>query len=146
MGTYQSRKVAHKAKRDKILGTVCCNCGKDVGKFIEYHHIVPLELGGKDILSNLAPICPECHSIITFGKKRKRPANGGRKRKVYDPQLMDDVFWKYVRGEIMELDARKLLGTGCRIRDMIQFKEWAEQNGINLKDAHFGRGGPQRSA
>ena len=31
MSTYQSRKVAHKAKRDKLLGTVCCNCGMDVG-------------------------------------------------------------------------------------------------------------------
>ena len=64
MGNYQSRKVAHNAKRYKLLGSVCCNCGADVGDAIEYHHIVPLSGGGNDIMSNLAPLCPDCHSIV----------------------------------------------------------------------------------
>lgn len=143
MSRYQSRKVANKMKRDMVLGSVCCNCHADVGQKIEYHHIVPLDCGGQDVESNVAPLCHECHTRITFGKPRKEPKKNGRKRKEYDEKLMDMVFTKYVHGDIMELDARKLLGTGCRIRDMIQFKEWAEQNGINLKDAHFGRGGPR---
>ena len=144
MSKYMSRQVSHKAKRELKLGSVCCNCGADVGKLIEYHHIVPLELGGKDIMSNLAPLCPECHSIVTFGKKRKAPERSGRKRKVYDEELMDGVFRRYTSGEIMELEARRELGTGCRIRDMIQFKEWAEKNGIDLECAHFGRGGKHK--
>ena len=144
MGNYQSRKVAHNAKRYKLLGSVCCNCGADVGDAIEYHHIVPLSGGGNDIMSNLAPLCPDCHSIVSFGRKRRRPANGGRKCKEYDPDLMDSVFSRYVAGEITEIDARKELGTGCKIRDMKQFKMWAEQHGIQLgKNAHFGKGGPQ---
>lgn len=143
MGNY-SRKVAHKAKRNLLLGTVCCNCGEDVGGLIEYHHVVPLELGGNDIMSNLAPLCPKCHSIVSFGKPRRNPQNPGRKRKIKDEALLDSVFKRYVAGEIKEIDARKELGTGSRIRDMAQFKEWAEQNGIKLgKDVHFGRGGPQ---
>ena len=138
-----SRKVAQKAKQERMLGTICCNCGKECGSEIEYHHVVPLERGGLDIISNLKPLCYDCHTKVHFDFERKKPERTGRKRKVYDQALMDSVFGRYVSGEIMELDARKELGTGCRIRDMIQFKEWAANRGIDLKNAHFGRGGPQ---
>ena len=139
MGT-QSRKVAHKAKRENLLGTVCCNCGKECGSDIEYHHIVPLERGGLDIESNLAPLCYECHTLVHFPYERKKPERVGRKRKEYDPVLMDSVFTRYVNNELSEIDARKELGTGCKIKDMIQFKEWAERNGVNPK-ASYGRSG-----
>ena len=43
------------------------NCKKE--KNIQYHHIVPLALGGQDILSNIVPLCSECHSLIHFGNK-----------------------------------------------------------------------------
>lgn len=139
MGTV-NRKVAHKAKRNGLLGTVCCNCGKECGSEIIYHHIVPLERGGKDIESNLAPLCYECHTICHFPYERKKPERTGRKRKVYDEALMDDVFGRYVNKQLSEKDARKELGTGCRIKDMVQFKEWAEQHGINQNES-FGRSG-----
>lgn len=142
MGTF-SRKIARAAKKENLFGTACCNCGKECGSEIEYHHIVPLERGGQDIKTNLAPLCYECHSLVHFPYERKRPERTGRKRKVYAPALMDNVFGRYVNGEIMEYEARKELGTGCRIREMIQFKEWAEDHGIDLAHAHFGRGGPQ---
>lgn len=139
-----SRKVAQKAKRERLLGTVCCNCGKECGSEIEYHHIVPLERGGNDVMSNLAPVCFECHNTIHFDYVRKKPERTGRKRKVYDQDLLESVFRRYINGTIMEKQAREELGTGCRIRDMIQFKEWAEDNGVFIgKGAHFGRGGPQ---
>ena len=141
--SVKSRKIAHKAKENRTLGTVCCNCGKECGAEIEYHHVVPLERGGFDILSNLKPLCYECHSRVHFDFERKKPERVGRKRKEYDKDLIDSVFRRYISGEIMELDARKELGTGCRIRDMVQFKEWAHENGIDLEHAHFGRGGPQ---
>lgn len=144
MGNY-SRRVAHKAKRERMLGTICCNCGKECGADIEYHHVVPLERGGFDIISNLKPLCFECHAKVHFDYERKKPERTGRKRKAYDKDLLDSVFGRYVSGEIMELDARKELGTGCRIRDMIQFKEWAEEHGIDLEHAHFGRGGPKHT-
>ena len=143
MGSY-SRRVAQKAKQERMLGTVCCNCGKECGAEIEYHHVVPLERGGMDVISNLKPLCYEGHSKVHFDYARRRPERTGRKRKVYDQTVMDSVFGRYVRGEIMEMDARRELGTGCRIRDMIQFKEWAESKGIDLEHAHFGRGGPRR--
>lgn len=139
MGNY-SRAIAHKAKRERLLGTICCNCGKDCGAEIEYHHIVPLERGGKDIVSNLVPICFDCHSVIHFNFERKKPKRTGRRRKEYDPALMDNVFGRYVSKELSEADARKELGTGCRIKDMVQFKEWAEEHGVD-PNGKYGRSG-----
>lgn len=144
MSNY-SRKVAHKAKQERMLGTICCNCGKECGSEIEYHHVVPLERGGLDVISNLKPLCYECHTKVHFDVERKKPERRGRKRKVYDQALMDSVFGRYVNGEIMELQAREELGTGCRIRDMVQFKEWAKEKGIDLGHSHFGRGGPEHA-
>lgn len=139
MSSY-SRKVAHQAKRDNLLGTVCCNCGKECGAEIEYHHVIPLERGGQDIISNLAPVCYECHSKIHFPFERKKPERTGRKRKVYDAVLMDSVFTRYVNKQLSEIEARRELGTGQHIKDMVQFKEWAEKNGVDLHQ-NFGRSG-----
>ena len=136
----QNRKVAHAAKRAGLLGTICCNCGKECYGEIEYHHIVPLERGGLDIESNLAPVCYECHTRIHFPFEKKKPERTGRKRKEYDPDLMNSVFTRYVNKELSEIDARKELGTGCHIKDMIQFKEWAEAHGIDPKN-NFGQSG-----
>ena len=52
----------------KIKGTTCCNCGINCEENIVYHHIVPISVGGNDIISNIIPICTECHSIIHFGE------------------------------------------------------------------------------
>lgn len=52
----------------KIKGTTCCNCGMNCEENIIYHHIVPICSGGNDIISNIVPLCTECHSIIHFGE------------------------------------------------------------------------------
>lgn len=49
-------------------------------------------------------------------------------------------FTRYTNGEISEIDAKKELATGCHIRDMVQFQEWAEERGIDPKK-RFGTGG-----
>lgn len=139
MSVY-SRKVAHKAKRENLFGTVCCNCGKECGSEIEYHHVVPLERGGKDIESNLAPLCYECHSVVHFDVQRRKPERTGRPRKEYDPELLDSVFSRYVNKQVSERDAMAEIGTGCHIKDMIQFKEWAEDHGIDARKS-YGRSG-----
>lgn len=55
------------SERDKsYLGTYCCNCGKT--EDIQYHHIVPLALGGNDVISNMCCLCGECHSKLHYGK------------------------------------------------------------------------------
>lgn len=137
---FYSRKVAQRAKRVNLLGTVCCNCGKECGNEIQYHHIVPLERGGKDIESNLAPLCYECHTVCHFPYERKKPERTGRKRKEYDQALLNSVYTRYVNKLLSETDAKKELGTGCHIKDMPQFKEWAEANGIDVAQS-YGRSG-----
>jgi hypothetical protein len=50
--------------RNKCLnrdGHVCLNCGVTAN---QAHHIVPLSLGGNDILSNLVSLCEECHEKV----------------------------------------------------------------------------------
>ena len=54
----------------KEKGTICINCQQNKNNEIIFHHIVPLSLGGKDILSNIVPLCSDCHSLIHFGAKK----------------------------------------------------------------------------
>lgn len=138
--SHQNRSIANKAKREFALGTVCCNCGKECGTDIEYHHIVPLEHGGADSIGNLVPLCADCHSICTWSFIHRKPSRTGRKRKVYDQALLDSVFTRYINKQLSETAARKELGTGCKIKDMVQFKEWAMKNGVD-PGARYGQSG-----
>ena len=47
------------------VGDKCCSCGSSDN--IEYHHVVPLSLGGQDVITNIYPVCSSCHSLIHFG-------------------------------------------------------------------------------
>ena len=140
MSRYQKRKVAHKMKRDRALGTVCWNCGKDCGTGIEYHHIVPLEWGGLDVETNIAALCPDCHAMCTHGFVHKKAEKSGRPRKVYDEALADSVFRRYINKQLSEIQAKKELGTGQHIKEMKIFKEWCEKNGINPR-INYGQSG-----
>ena len=50
----------------KFYGDACLNCGSKTN--IEYHHIVPLYNRGKDIPSNIAPLCRRCHVLAAMGR------------------------------------------------------------------------------
>lgn len=56
-----------KTQKEEI-GLQCCNCGSKID--LQYHHIVPLSLGGNNILSNLCCLCYKCHSLLHFGNKK----------------------------------------------------------------------------
>ena len=59
MPNTSSRKLKHWAlRRDDYL---CVNCGLEA-KCV--HHIVPLSLGGFDVLGNLVSLCLPCHGVI----------------------------------------------------------------------------------
>lgn len=45
-------------------GTKCMLCGKDVGKRIQWHHLVPKYAGGDDSYNNGSLLCPNCHTEI----------------------------------------------------------------------------------
>ena len=44
--------------RDRGL---CCNCSQTAD---QVHHIVPLSRGGRDVLSNVASLCADCHGQV----------------------------------------------------------------------------------
>jgi 5-methylcytosine-specific restriction endonuclease McrA len=44
-------------------GRKCCNCKQAEGR-IDIHHIVPLGVGGSNRLSNLRPLCLQCHKAV----------------------------------------------------------------------------------
>ncbi len=46
----------------------CRVCGNAPGREsarVEYHHLVPRDLGGDDTADNIVPLCPSCHVCIT---------------------------------------------------------------------------------
>lgn len=60
------RQLKEEDKRE--IGVQCCNCGST--EELEYHHIVPISLGGKDINSNMACLCYPCHQKIHYGESK----------------------------------------------------------------------------
>ena len=107
--------ATQKALVEKFVGedgvVRCVSCG---GTPIEWHHVVPIEVGGKDIVSNIFPVCVECHRLIHLGENyrlkrledaRKMVKNGGRKRSVPDnnKELLNDyVYCRIGKKELAE--------------------------------------------
>lgn len=58
------RNLSEKDKKE--IGIQCCNCGSK--EELEYHHVVPVSLGGKDINSNMVCLCYPCHQKIHYGE------------------------------------------------------------------------------
>ena len=64
---------------------VCCNCGQPAD---HTHHVVPLGIGGQDVLSNVVAICQSCHGLVhgfSYGDHRaatKAGLNAARARGV----------------------------------------------------------------
>lgn len=61
---YAETRVPLTEEEKDIVGRVCVNCGAIDD--IEYHHIVPLSLGGNDVLSNICPLCATCHGKVHY--------------------------------------------------------------------------------
>ena len=45
-------------------GRKCMLCGKDVGKRIQWHHIIPRYAGGDDSYENGCLLCANCHTEV----------------------------------------------------------------------------------
>ena len=58
-------------KKDKEeIGLQCCNCGSTSD--LQYHHIIPIAIGGKDINSNMCCLCYDCHYKLHHDGKDKK--------------------------------------------------------------------------
>lgn len=68
------RKTLSKGDKEKI-GLECCNCGS--AEDLQYHHIVPIALGGNDINANMCCLCYQCHYKLHHNGKEGKPKNFG---------------------------------------------------------------------
>lgn len=136
------RKQLTKAQKRKI-GPRCINCGTE--EEIEYHHVVPLLLGGNDILENIVPLCHRCHKTAHCGQhisQYVKAANAGRKPKV-SIEDSKEIFDLYISGVIGNQQIREKLGysKGTPIQSSASFRKYLNQKGIahvrNLVDVVY---------
>lgn len=122
--------VSKEIKQNK--GTICCNCGSSDN--IEYHHIVPIALGGNDIESNIVPLCHRCHKVAHHGRHITHylsHRNSGRKPSATYKDACK-IYDMYVDGEIGRRKACELLNCkkSAQITQQKWFKEYKEEHGI----------------
>lgn len=118
-----------------MLGSTCSNCGSSEN--IEYHHIVPLHLGGTNRWTNIAPLCNRCHKAAHRGRHISHyvsHANSGRPAKCTDEEAFaaldrwaDGQIGSRKLRELMQLEEPKV--GGSVIRKHKQYKEWIKQRG-----------------
>lgn len=128
----------HLSKTDKetlvlMYGSKCRSCGSE--RNIEWHHIVPLALGGEDTFENMVPLCYECHKAITTNTPRsvvwtRQHHKGGRKPKI--PYNYKDVLTLYVNCVIGKEKCRQLLGLNAsnHLTDNQWYRDYLDENGI----------------
>lgn len=116
----------------KAKGKVCANChGKEN---IEYHHIVPLSLGGTNNMSNITALCHKCHKAAHYGRHIHHyldSGNAGRKPKAKADECAS-IFDAYINGEIGTRKCTEILGYSCRTRitERPEFKKYINAKGI----------------
>ena len=102
---------SRKMRLISLRGDRCINCGSP--DEVEWHHVVPLEIGGNDVDTNLVPLCYSCHKAVTHHELVLKTSgrvhgNGGRKRTV--PNNFKDILHDYLYGRISKTECTKRLG------------------------------------
>ena len=118
-------------------GKVCVNCGSQEN--IEYHHVVPLSLGGTNKFTNIVPLCDKCHIASHRGrniKNCKKKNKGGRKSNILDKDAYK-VLDKWIDGQFGNRKCAELLhikynssGGGSSIKACIQYQKWCKKKGF----------------
>lgn len=111
---------------------ICSNCGSD--KEIEFHHIVPLINGGTNAISNIVPLCEECHFKAHEKIYKTKKTKSGRPKKV-----LNEEQYKYLKmyfekqiGKKEAMEKTKVKGNTTWSKITNQYKK---QNGIvNFKN------------
>ena len=100
------RQKANK-KIQNVVGNICCNCGET--DHIEYHHIVPLALGGNDIESNIVPLCHVCHMAAHHGRNINHyfgSFNKGGRPSTATIEGDSHIFDMYINGKLVQHNTR----------------------------------------
>lgn len=133
------RNSNYKYMRDvkEHAGNVCVNCG--TSENIEYHHIVPLLLGGQERLSNVVALCHKCHLAAHHGRhisEYKSVKSNGRKPNVPDREAIE-AFNLFLNAEIGQKKCKQMAGLsdGTKLKDNTRFMRYLESKNIeNVKN------------
>ena len=128
----ETRKRSFRDNMVQQLDSVCFNCGST--EQIEYHHIVPLHLGGSNRLTNIVPLCYRCHKAAHNGrhiKDYKGGPAGGRKPKMKYENARE-IYNLYASGLIGAKKCRQMLGysEGTKLQDVPSYRKYLEENGL----------------
>lgn len=126
------RKLKLSGELAASLGCTCSNCGSSEN--IEYHHIVPLHLGGTNRLTNIVPLCNRCHQTAHRGRHISHyvsHAGGGRPPKCSDEEAFKALDL-LVDGRIGNIKCREMMNLSEKTWPTMtsQFKRWKEARGI----------------
>jgi len=144
LGNRRIRRILQQKFVDENGILRCTNCGEVA---TEWDHNVPVEVGGRDVISNILPLCHSCHVAKHSMKPismRKRPLGcnkGGRPRNVpenYKELLNDFVYCRISREELADRWGLQTTSrTGEKIRvdfvhlsEQIWYREYLEELGI----------------
>lgn len=132
----------------------CLGCGEPIDK-PEWHHIVPVAVGGQDRITNIVPLCHACHSAITFMKPVQEYMREGYEaskeyktigRKPEIPENSDAILEDYFRCRIPKSVAAERLGKSGHFvesRFYIDYKKSRDivesRNNIDLRMSIHGR-------
>jgi len=97
-----SPRILTRNELKKQVGSVCCNCGSTDN--IEYHHVVPLSFGGRDVASNIYAVCSDCHALIHFGNHNDISHSEATKRGI---ELAKQNGYKPGRKPGVSIDTKK---------------------------------------
>lgn len=113
-----------------VQGTKCVGCGAD---YEHLHHIVPLSLGGTNRVSNIVPLCYECHGKAhgSLEVRRKGGKLGGRPKCSLNA-TREKALNDYVAGIIGSRECKERCGIkqGSHLTDMGFYNEYLNKNGI----------------
>ena len=104
------RKKDSLEKIEAWYGKKCANCGSE--EDVEYHHIVPLYVGGTNEITNMVPLCRSCHYAVHHGVRldcsELKHISGGRKRKAPSEEAVR-AFTDYVNCKIPRCEAVRIM-------------------------------------
>ena len=118
----------------KLYGGVCINCGE--ADNLQFHHVVPLEIGGRDICRNMVPLCYKCHKAVTNHQHvlsiigRGGRLAGGRPAKI--PENYKEILDGYIHCRYGAAECSDKLGISRKnhLTDNRWFREYLQELGI----------------
>lgn len=137
--TYEQKRIefnrpSFKDELKNKLGEVCCNCGSC--DRVQYHHIVPLYLGGTNAIGNIVPLCHSCHYNAHGAVNVQRMGsmeNAGRPKKLPVPNYLE-ILEEYKTGKIgrKECEQKLNLSGGNKLSDKWYYKKYLRDNHIKV--------------